>query len=77
MPSCDATLLSIEMITSGICNLQGYFGKSAPKIQHLRADSLALLLSLANTGAHAKVTDAHQSLQCHMRLNDSFDQPRA
>ena len=35
---------------------QAYFGKSAPKIQHLRPDSLAMLLSLANIGAHAKVT---------------------
>ena len=37
---------------------QAYFGKSAPKIQHLRADSLAMLLSLANIGANAKVRTA-------------------
>jgi len=34
--------------------LQAYFGKS-PKINHLRVDSLAMLLSLANIGSHGKV----------------------
>ncbi len=34
---------------------QAYFAKSPARIAHLRADSLALLLSLANIGAHARV----------------------
>ncbi|KAL3140277.1 hypothetical protein ABBQ38_004545 [Trebouxia sp. C0009 RCD-2024] len=34
---------------------EAYFGKSSPKINHLRADSLAMLLSLANIGSHGKV----------------------
>ena len=36
-------------------DLQAYFGKSSPKINHLRVDSLAMLLSLANVGSHGKV----------------------
>ncbi|BDA40995.1 tRNA (adenine(58)-N(1))-methyltransferase non-catalytic subunit [Coccomyxa sp. Obi] len=34
---------------------EAYFGKSPQKIQCMRADTLALLLSLANIGAHARV----------------------
>ena len=34
---------------------EAYFAKSPQKIQCIRADTLALLLSLANIGAHAKV----------------------
>ncbi|KAL0023716.1 hypothetical protein WJX79_006690 [Trebouxia sp. C0005] len=34
---------------------EAYFGKSSPKINHLRVDSLAMLLSLANIGSHGKV----------------------
>ncbi|KAL3153820.1 hypothetical protein ABBQ32_013398 [Trebouxia sp. C0010 RCD-2024] len=34
---------------------EAYFGKSSPKINHLRADSLAMLLSLANIGSHGRV----------------------
>ena len=34
---------------------EAYFLKSPGRVGHLRADSLALLLSLANIGAHARV----------------------
>ena len=34
---------------------EAYFLRSPGRVGHLRADSLALLLSLANVGAHARV----------------------
>ena len=37
------------------CALQLYFNKAPGKVGHVRVDTLALLLSLANIGAHAKV----------------------
>ena len=35
--------------------LQVYFGKMPHKISHLRADALAIMLSVANVGAYAQV----------------------
>lgn len=35
---------------------QVYFAKIPHKAHHLRADSLAIMLSLANVGAHAEVS---------------------
>ena len=48
--SASAVLISAYMFGA-----QAYFGKSSAKINHLRADSLAMLLSLANIGSHGKV----------------------
>jgi hypothetical protein len=36
-----------------------YFAKMPHKTHHLRADSLAIMLSLANVGAHAEVIDGN------------------
>ena len=49
------TCASVVLISAYILGVQAYFGKSSAKINHLRADSLAMLLSLANVGPHGKV----------------------
>ena len=49
--------------------LQVYFAKMPHKTHHLRADSLAIMLSLANVGAHAEVIDgakAGRRVPCSM-----------
>lgn len=53
--SAQYKLCKQGMAQSYLADVQVYFGKSSPKINHLRVDSLAMLLSLANIGSHGKV----------------------
>lgn len=52
--------------------MQVYFAKMPHKTHHLRADSLAIMPSLANVGAHAEVSGRYRTASpcalLHVRL---------
>ena len=57
--------------------VQAYFNKSSAKINHLRVDSLAMLLSLANIGSHAKVSPEELQKLVHTIVDCSLSSKTA
>jgi hypothetical protein len=77
--SCQSTAchhVNIWRVAAQRCRcaftLQVYFAKMPHKTHHLRADSLAIMLSLANVGAYAEVSSRYRTASpcvlLHVRL---------